>query len=512
MSSSVRRLLALPEWAETVEVLAGAAGLDREVQRVQAVMSPGDEHAVTAHELVIIARPVSPADWRIDALLRRAAEAGGAGVLFQSDSTAQLHATRLLSERLGMALLATTAAPLDLLVAARLLLVAPELDRAQLVLATHRALGDLVRPPEEVAATLGELLRAPVGLLDDRGEPLAGELTEPALVRVDEPVPQRVEFAGGVLLAHPALLPQLTRPALWLAVELRDAASASADIVPPALALAAGSVQRWLLAHRLELERDARSRAALLGDLLRLDDEPSNELRRRMADAGWRLGGWHVGIRIGAQTTVDVVARGQEVTRALSSENVEAVVVEHGDGWTAWTTFGQEPTAAQVRALAARLRVAHRRLQDTVSAHMGVGRPHPRPDGLASTVAEATDAARLAATRPETGSFLHVDQLGMAQLLLEWTRTDTFEPAARALVAPLRDQPGNLIRTLASYLDAESSIAETAAVLGVHRNTVAARINRIERLLGVDLTHRDERLALHLACRTVTLTGQSADQ
>ncbi|MER5394466.1 helix-turn-helix domain-containing protein [Saccharopolyspora sp. NPDC002686] len=62
---------------------------------------------------------------------------------------------------------------------------------------------------------------------------------------------------------------------------------------------------------------------------------------------------------------------------------------------------------------------------------------------------------------------------------------------------------------MAAYLDAESSIAETAAVLGVHRNTVAARIERIERLLAVDLHHRDERLALHLACRAVGRTEET---
>lgn len=43
-------------------------------------------------------------------------------------------------------------------------------------------------------------------------------------------------------------------------------------------------------------------------------------------------------------------------------------------------------------------------------------------------------------------------------------------------------------------------------MLGVHRNTVAARIARIEQLLGVDLSRLDERLALHLASRAVILS------
>ncbi|PRX50415.1 DNA-binding PucR family transcriptional regulator [Prauserella shujinwangii] len=503
MSVPVRRLLALPEWAGTVRVMAGAEGLDRTVALPRPVSDLSPEHTVGAGELVVATGPMPQGDWRIDALLRRVADAAGAGVLLPA--TALLEGTRRLADRLAVPLLTATSEPLDLLVAARLLLAEPELDRAELVLATHRALGERPRPPEEVVTALATVLRAPVALLDDGGTPVAGELRDPGLVRVAEPVPQRVALDDGVLLAHPVPLPSAPRPALWLATELRGAAAERAESVPQALAVAAGAAQRWLLTHRLELERDARARSALLGDLLRIDGEPGDDLRRRAADAGWRLGGWHVGIRIGTTSAVDNVARGAEVTRALRAVDIDAIVVEHGDGWTAWITVDEEPTATRVRALGKRLRAAHHELRATMGAHMGVGRPHAGPDGLAATVAEASDAARLAATRPESGTFLHVDQLGMAQLLLEWTRTDTFEPAARALLAPLRGQPGDLVRTLATYLDAESSITETAAVLGVHRNTVAARIERVERELGVDLRHRDERLALHLACRTVTL-------
>ena len=112
----------------------------------------------------------------------------------------------------------------------------------------------------------------------------------------------------------------------------------------------------------------------------------------------------------------------------------------------------------------------------------------------------------MAQGRAETGQFLHVDRLGLAQLLLAWTRTDTFQPAARSLLAPLRAESGDLLRTLAAYLDAESNLAETAGVLGVHRNTVAARVARIQHVLGVELSDPDVRLALHLASRTALLT------
>jgi hypothetical protein len=52
------------------------------------------------------------------------------------------------------------------------------------------------------------------------------------------------------------------------------------------------------------------------------------------------------------------------------------------------------------------------------------------------------------------------------------------------MLEPLREQPGDLLATLTAYLDAESSLTETAAVLGVHRNTVTARIARAQELLA----------------------------
>lgn len=78
-----------------------------------------------------------------------------------------------------------------------------------------------------------------------------------------------------------------------------------------------------------------------------------------------------------------------------------------------------------------------------------------------------------------------------------------FQPAAHELLAPLRDSGGDLLSTLTAYLDAESSLVDTAATLGAHRNTVADRIARASRLLSVDLADPEARLALHLACRTV---------
>ncbi|UDM15302.1 helix-turn-helix domain-containing protein [Clavibacter michiganensis subsp. michiganensis] len=243
---------------------------------------------------------------------------------------------------------------------------------------------------------------------------------------------------------------------------------------------------------------------ALLGELLEAGDSPGAGLLRRALELGWRVEGWHMGIRVVSRQDADIVGRRYELIEALAAEGLDVGVVEQGDGWAAWISFALEPDVPTAHDAARAVRRAQQRWDDDLPSDVGVGRVHRGPAGIARSLAEAADAARLAASRPQSGRFLHVDRLGLAQLLLAWTQTDTFQPAALELLAPLRRQTtGDLLATLATYLDAESSVAETASILAVHRNTVAERIQRVQRILQVDLADAETRLALHLACRTV---------
>jgi hypothetical protein len=343
---------------------------------------------------------------------------------------------------------------------------------------------------DELVAELAKAWRRPVWLLDGAGDVVAGP----------EPGPAGTDTDAGVLLNRP--VGAGPRPTV-LATAVPPGIPAEHAAVRAALGVAAGAVGQRLAEKRLAVERDARLRMSLLAELVQTAAEPDPGTRRRALDAGWQLEGWHVGIRIDVPGTVDPVTMRPEVLRAFEAAHLHALVVEQGQGWGAWTTFGEEPGAAELQRHATAARRAQWLLRSTLTSAMGVGRLQRHAAGLARTLGEAGDAARLAATRSASGYFVHVDRLGLGQLLLAWTRTDTFLPAARSMLQPLRDQPGDLLATLTAYLDAESSLTETAAVLGVHRNTVAARVAKAQELLGVELTDPDERLALHLACRSV---------
>src|SRR5262249_57707804 len=85
-----------------------------------------------------------------------------------------------------------------------------------------------------------------------------------------------------------------------------------------------------------------------------------------------------------------------------------------------------------------------------------------------------------------------------------WTTDTTSRYAVQTVLEPL-DSLGaratEAVRTLQVYLDSWGSLARTAEVMHLHRNSVAYRLKRIFELLDVDPEDPDDRLLLQLACR-----------
>ncbi len=502
-------LLTQPPWNRAT-VLAGESALARGIAAVRLETHLG---AVTAGAgaLVVVVTEVATTDWRVDAALRRLADDGAVGLVLPGTQRLP-RGTAALAERLSVVVLTSTEDPLELALATRQRLTAPETERAGYLLRSQTLLSRRTLTPDEITDTVSGLLETPVWTLTGEGTTLSGSSHAAPGFRPATLIVQRCPTQQGVTLLVPVSDSQGAHPELWIGAALATEDPHWEHTVREVLGSAALALRCWRAERRVELERDARARATVLADLMRLEAEPSAELQNRASELGWRLEGWHLGFYIGVPDDVDVLGATPELSTALRSTRppgataeigVAMAVVEVPGGWSCWVTLEWEPTPTVVDRIVRGLRHVQRTHSPLVNSHVGVGRAHPGATGISATLGEASDAARLARNRKEVGRFLHIDRLGMAQLLLAWTRTDTFQPAARDLLAPLRARSAHLVSTLVAYLDCESNLTETAAVLGVHRNTVAARISRIEDLLGVDLTVPDERLALHLAARTV---------
>ena len=75
-------------------------------------------------------------------------------------------------------------------------------------------------------------------------------------------------------------------------------------------------------------------------------------------------------------------------------------------------------------------------------------------------------------------------------------------------LATLLDQAdGPVITTLETYLDLAGDAKASAERLSLHRGTLYYRLQKAERIAGVDLRSGSDRLALHLGFKLARLIG-----
>lgn len=137
---------------------------------------------------------------------------------------------------------------------------------------------------------------------------------------------------------------------------------------------------------------------------------------------------------------------------------------------------------------------------------VAVSRPFRDPADRAQAEAEARATLEAAEASVEGARVVRADRLPAYRILGGLHDIPDGQRLSRALLAPvITGRPATVagrLATLRAVLDAAGPI-EAAQALGVHRNTIAYRIRRLEALGGWDLADPDLRLALSAALRIV---------
>lgn len=507
---SLRQLVAHP--VLTGARVVGGPTLDAVVRRVN--VRPGvDAVGLGDGDLIVVAGLDDSTGWQVEAGIRRCALAGVAGLVLPEGRHGPLATSVLLAERLRLplVLLPESASPHDVALRLAQLVCTPEVVRADYVLRFLRRIHGQADSLGAVTKAVADVVQAPVSALSPDGELVHGEHC-PASFRRDLALPQVVAEGEITFVVHPV---GIASAPLWMTAALTEPARAMVEIAQAVLATAEPWVLAWLATQRLDTERDARARTTLLADLLRLREEAGAMARHRAAILGWRLDGWHTGVYLRRlnESPYDNLADREEMLHALRHSGIGGPLVEQSDGWVAWHTAKDEPAPQDVDKLLGSVREALGQLGSGIEIAAGVGRGHPGIGGLGRTVDEAREAVLsidpLMMGAEDAGALVaHIDALGVGRLVRAWTRSRSARALAGTLLAPLADQE-LLLATLRVYLEHESSVVAAAGAMGLHRNTVADRITRAQRMLGVNLRDPDDRLAVELACRTLRprLTG-----
>lgn len=524
---TLAQLLALGLLAEH-EVLGGAAGLHRPVRMVVPV---GSVHGLsaTAPGSVVVFDPAQLAldELSADLALRLAHSAGSAGIIAGRPPRPVPLVTKRLADKLAMPLVGVDAlAPAAVAAAFDPYVRAPEIAGLRILGSTAQRFQTPPSSPAELTRTLGQTLGGPVALTDGESRFVAGDpdahqaLSRPEIrAQLDRPRSAPGTFALGetdTLLMQPVQLGPAAPANFWIIARLGTATAALLEPIRQSMAVAALSFAVYLARRAAELEREGRRRSVLLGEILDQAQTPAAGTVERATALGWRLAGWHTGVQVSVRGAARAV-RGElvgELEERLAGAGVPASLVERPDGVVFWTTGQTEADALDPRPLMDSVRtalLAVRSEHPGLWLYAGVGGARAGTAGIQRSLQEARGACLLAGARNEVAAVEHVDAVSMKRLLVGWYSSGPLRAVAAELLAPLldADASGELVRTLRTYLDAESSATETAARLGVHRNTVMQRVERIRRLMAVDLTDADDRIVVHLATRVVGVEGEA---
>lgn len=499
---TVRQLLRLDVLAGH-ELAAGEHGLDRPVRDV--VVAPASGLATIPPGALLLVAPRLGTDFQIELLIRQVHTARGTALLLTGGPRVMV-STRHVADRVGVPLLLVPAGdPLRLAAELARHVHAPQTLAQPLIDRVLQRLRTPLASLPALVALLASEIGGPVAVRTAEGAALAGdpslELPAPVLER---PQPQSRTVDGGHVLSVPIYVEEPAHPDLWLLARLPPSHAAWVEASLSALRVVALAVGSWATRERLDGERNARDRSSLLSELLDNPGALSRHAVGRAVQAGWRLDGWHVGIYLRTAEGGSAVRLTPTVRRVLEGRGLVGPVVEQSDGWAAWTTSGREPPSHSYREVADRLRQALEDVKESVDAVAGVGRPYLGPTGIATSLKEAREASLFAGRGRRNDRVEHIDELGVRRVLADWHRSDAFRAYAHNLLQPLlAGTDDQLLETLRTYLELESSTSSTAAALRIHRNTVSLRLARVEQLLGMTLTRADERLVLQLACRVV---------
>lgn len=384
----------------------------------------------------------------------------------------------------------------------------------------HRVLDSTVLAGEGAEAVLTEVARRvgnPVVLEDARGELVAwGSITSSETEVVD--TWSRLNRSSGEADAEGAKSVQvMVRGRNWGRVTVLKLESEFDRFTPIALERAAVAVGLGLMRGGEEDELRARARGNLLFELAAGLVDPLAAARRASTLGFPRRHGRLV--PVAAVWRVDAVplSVGYEkawapllpaIRAAMSEPDRPALLGSRGNcvlGVLDRGTRGSEPDD-----VASRERLADR-FANVLSLHdvdpadvaLSIGRTIDDSwEGLPDALGRARLAAEAGAVGP-VRSWYDASRTEIGQLLLSIRGTPELMEFSDERLAPLLELSGDrgkdLLDTLETYLHAGGRKTETAASLGIERQSLYHRLGRIEEILDVDLKDGDTVLALHLA-------------
>ncbi len=259
--------------------------------------------------------------------------------------------------------------------------------------------------------------------------------------------------------------------------------------------------------ERAVREKEATLRGDLLAQLLNASDPPDSELVERAHRFDFKLNARYQALVIAGHASAgegdpDLHERVEEW---LQDQHPALVVLRD---WRVVVILQghRTPNGERIaRNLVAALSHPGERLL------IGVGRAVNDVTDIGGSYEQAMEALEVMESLGRTEGVMRFVDLGVLHWLRNLPPSLLQDNAYIDIVRHLADYDARhqtrLLETLETYLDHGTASAETASYLYVHRNTLAYRLERIEKITKLDLKNADCRLNLHIAIKSYHLNN-----
>jgi purine catabolism regulator len=339
------------------------------------------------------------------------------------------------------------------------------------------------------------------------------ELTKTPRASTAPPVVRVPGDNGHEYAIAPVVLPSGIVGYVWAS----DPSGQLSSRVDGAVSHAAAACALEMVRQRAIVEGESRVRNSFLEDLLAGSITSASATRRRARFLGYDLRHEQAVFVLDLDCFSDYIALHEKDEREIQRlkdrfrRSVDAcipaiweraLVWEHSDAMVllARAREGDEG-AFQQRVEALRAAVESRLAGPSISA--GIGRPYADLRKLRQSYQEAEHAARISLATRGPSSTMSFEDLGAYRLLFLLRDQPELQAYCEETIGPLlrydEEHDGHLTETLATFLELQGNLSETARRLHLHRNGLLYRLSRIERILEARLDSPTQRLALQLA-------------
>ena len=255
-----------------------------------------------------------------------------------------------------------------------------------------------------------------------------------------------------------------------------------------------------LLARQTKAEHEHRHRSRVLEDLLEGHDNAALDTHRLLSKAG---------VRSDDDYVVLVAALAESAQRwGWVRATQTAAAAGHGLVGTVGGSLVIVVPGSDAGSTA-RLWAQHLRSHAGSPATIGAALRRRGGAPLRTAYREAAAALNLLLALGHRGRCATADQLGLfGHMFVHQSPTDLrafIEEMLGGLIGDGDSESMTLLATLDTYFAEAGHLANTARALGIHINTLYARISRLTTVLGADWQEADRRLELHLAVRLHTI-------